>query len=66
VADEGSDTDFGPFHKLIAYKLQYALDKVRPPVKPGVSHGAILKNVSVVGSALFPDKNASTDTNRSF
>jgi hypothetical protein len=40
------DTDFEPLHKPIAYTVQFALDKVRPPVKPGVSHGAILKNVS--------------------
>jgi hypothetical protein len=47
------DTDFEPLHKPIAYTVQFALDKVRPPVKPGVSYGAILKNVSVVRVLYF-------------
>ena len=46
--------------------VQFALDKVRPPVKPGDSHGAILKNVRVVRNALFPDKETGTDSNRCF
>jgi hypothetical protein len=34
-----------PLQKPIAFMVQFGFDKVRPPVKPGVWHGAILRNV---------------------
>ncbi len=32
-----------PLQKPIAFMVQFGWDKVRPPVKPGVWHGAILR-----------------------
>ena len=54
----------------IAFIVQFALDKVRPPVKPGVSHGAILRYVRfqklVQPTCLVPDENAGSDADRCF